>query len=222
MQVTRELTRREALGHLSAGTLLALGLWPGALRAAGAGDSGAFRFIVVNDTHCLSPECEDYLAGVVRQMTGEHAEFCLLVGDLTDKGDRQCMAAVKEVFRALNAPMYPVPGNHDHLTPTDCRAYTEVFPERLNYHFEHRGWQFVGLNSTDGQKYEKTVIQPETLRWLDDTLPRLNPKKPTVLFTHFPLGAGTKPQTGNAPESLAQVARELSTAVVTVKYRPAS
>ena len=35
---------------------------------------------------------------------------------------------------------------------------------------------------------EKTTIQPATFRWLDDHLSRLEKSKPTVLFTHFPLG----------------------------------
>lgn len=214
------INRREALRQMSAGTLLALGLWPGALRAEGQGNSGAFRFIVVNDTHCLSLECEAYLAGVVAQMNTEQADFCLHAGDLTDKGDRRCMEAVKRVFTGLNGPVYPVIGNHDYITPTDRGPYTDVYPKRLNYFFEHGGWQFVALDSTEGQLYEKTAIQPEALRWVDDTLPRLDKKKPTVLFTHFPLGAGTKPQSAGAPESILRVVQDLSAAVVTVKYRP--
>lgn len=212
-------TRREALRHLGAGALLALGLWPGALRAEGRGRSGAFRFLQVNDTHCLSSECGEYLAGVVRQMNAERADFCLLAGDLTDQGDRRCMATVKEVFAGLNAPMYPVIGNHDHLTPTDRTAYTDAFPKRVNHHFEHAGWQFLGLDTTEGQRYEKTTIQPATLRWVSDTLPRLDPRKPTVIFTHFPLGIGTTPA-ATAPDSLAGLMQDFSTALVTVKYRP--
>ena len=53
----QSITRRAALERLSAGTLLALGLWPGALRAADDTRSGSFRFIVVNDLHYMTPEC---------------------------------------------------------------------------------------------------------------------------------------------------------------------
>src|SRR5688572_28172316 len=60
------LTRRDALQRLSASTLLALGLWPGALRASNEVPLGSFRFLVINDTHCTSPECGPYLEGVVR------------------------------------------------------------------------------------------------------------------------------------------------------------
>src|SRR5258706_115000 len=80
------ITRREAL-RWGAGSLLALGLWPGALRAADKTGAGSFRFLVINDTHYMSPECGQWLEGVVRQMkTHDNIEFCLHAGDLTDKG----------------------------------------------------------------------------------------------------------------------------------------
>jgi 3',5'-cyclic AMP phosphodiesterase CpdA len=184
------LTRREALRRLSAGTLLTLGLWPGALRAENEIPRGTFRFLVINDTHCLSPECGQYLEGVVAQMKLEGAEFCLHAGDLTDTGARRYFRDVKDIFGALPGSLYPVIGNHDYATQTDRKAYTELFPLRINYYLRHRGWQFIGLDTTEGQRYEKTSIQPATLQWLDDYLPRLDKKKPTVVFTHFPLGAG--------------------------------
>ena len=72
---------------MSAGALLTLGLWPGALRAEADRPGESFRFIVVNDTHCMTPECRPYLQGLVKQMRGEQAEFCLHAGDLTEKID---------------------------------------------------------------------------------------------------------------------------------------
>ena len=35
---------------------------------------------------------------------------------------------------------------------------------------------------------ETRPSSPPRLRWLDETLPKLDKKRPTVLFTHFPLG----------------------------------
>lgn len=192
------LNRRAALERLSAGTLLALGLWPGALRANNETPSETFRFITVNDTHCMSPECGPYLEGVVKQMRTADVEFCLHAGDLTEKGERHHLETVKDIFGALPGSMYPVLGNHDYVTQTDRRAYTQTFPLRVNYYFHHRGWQFIGLDTTDGLRYEKTAIQPATFDWLRDYLPRLNKRKPTVLFTHFPLGAGVNYRPANA------------------------
>src|SRR6266481_7282032 len=108
------LTRRAALERLSTGTLLALGLWPGALRAGPRSSASSFRFIVVNDTHFLTPECGAWLEGVIAQMKRHNAEFCLHGGDLSDKGERSDLETVKEIFDGLGVPVYPVIGNHDY------------------------------------------------------------------------------------------------------------
>lgn len=187
-----QLTRREALKRISASALLAAGLWPGALRAGifGWGNHRDFKFIVVNDLHYLDDDCGRWLEGVVKQMKAHRPELCLVVGDLADDGTREHFGATKEIFQGLGAPFYPVIGNHDYITQTDRTAYEKAFPSRLNYTFEHRGWQFIGIDSSEGQHYKDTEVCSDTLHWLDAKLPRLSKKKPTILFTHFPMAAG--------------------------------
>ena len=46
-----------------------------------------------------------------------------------------------------------------------------------------------------------TKIQAETLQWIDDTLPKLDKQRPTVIFTHFPLGMLTPSRPRNAVAS---------------------
>lgn len=196
---TSLITRRQALRRCGAGAvLLASGLWPGCAHLEG-NRTESFQFAVVNDTHLMSPECEDWLAGVVGQMkTRGTPEFCLLAGDLTEHGKHEHLGAVREIFGGLGRPVYVVPGNHDYESPTSRASYDRTFPSRLNYVFRHRGWQFVGLDTTEGQKYERTRIQPATLQWLEDKLPRLSKTQPTVVFTHFPLGVGVTYRPVNA------------------------
>src|SRR4051794_39583714 len=106
------INRREALQQLSAGTLLALGLWPGALRAEDKHKSGSFRFVVINDTHYVDADCARWLEGVVRQMkTHGPLDFCLHAGDLTDNGRRGDFGAVRDIFKGLGVPTYVVIGN---------------------------------------------------------------------------------------------------------------
>jgi len=229
------MTRRAALGRLSASSLLALGLWPGVLRAGDGNDSGSFRFVVLNDLHYLGPECGRWLEKVTRQIKGhEGVELCLVAGDLTEYGRLEDFAAVRDIFGGLGIPLHVVVGNHDYLAEKlpspppvkpspqalapkdernqppanpgkyDRRAYDQFFPRRVNYYFKHRGWQFVGLDTTQGLPYDKTQIQPETLQWVDDNLPRLSKTLPTVLFTHFPLGANVRYRPANAEELLAR------------------
>ncbi len=198
LDFSARLTRREMLERFSASALWALGLWPGVLQAGDQDGSQPFRFLVVNDTHYLSPECGTWLEGVVRQMKREQAEFCLLAGDLTELGQREHLAAVRDIFKGLGVPTYFQIGNHDYVKQNDRTAYENLFRRRLNYAFEHRGWQFVGLDTTAGQAYQRTQIQPLTFQWLEDRLGKLSRQKPTVIFTHFPLGPGVRYRPGNA------------------------
>jgi 3',5'-cyclic AMP phosphodiesterase CpdA len=199
------LSRRKLL-RLGVETLLTAGLWPGALRAQGKGSSANFHFVVVNDVHYLNERCGRWFEGVLRQMKG-HAEgidFCLLAGDLTEQGKREQMAPMRDLLPRLGKPVYVVVGNHDYRTQDDRQAYDKLFPERSNYHFEHSGWQFVGLDTTEGQRVHGTNVSSHTLHWLDETLPKLDKQRPMVVFTHFPLGPLVITRPGNAAQLLAR------------------
>ena len=198
MHWPQDISRRQALSRLSAGALLSLGLWPGCAYRSPT-NSASFRFIAVNDVHYMSPECGEWLHEVVNHMKShEGIEFCLLSGDLTEHGEGESLRAVREIFHQLNVPTYVVIGNHDYESATSRQSYERAFPRRINYLFRHRGWQFVGLDTSEGQRYQKTSIQPATFHWLDENLRSLDPVRPTVIFTHFPLGEGVTYRPSNA------------------------
>jgi hypothetical protein len=181
------MSRRRML-TLSASSLLAAGLWPGALHGAD-GPADDFHFLVVNDVHNEDEACARWLEGIIKQMKG-HAEkpaFCLVVGDLSEHGKFEQLEPVRTLFRGLGMPVHVVIGNHDYLTNDDRKAYHLLFPDTLNYTFTHGGWQFVALDSTEGQSAHVNV-PTATLRWLDEVLPLLDKKRPMILFTHMPLG----------------------------------
>ena len=93
-------------------------------------------------------------------------------------------------------------GNHDHLSDTDRSAYERIFPEQINYSFTHRGWQIIGLDSSEGTKAKATKISATTLTWLDQNLSKLDLHRPTILFTHFPLGDSVLARPLNADDLL--------------------
>jgi predicted MPP superfamily phosphohydrolase len=195
------ISRRKALKYLSAGSLLGLGLWPGC--AHKPKESGSFRFLAINDMHYLSAACGDYLSGVVKQMKShEGVEFCLLVGDSTDAGKREDFGVVRDIFKGLGKPIYTQIGNHDYISQTNRSGYEEIFGKEINYFFKANGWQFLGLDSTDGLRFENTKVPSSTLSWVRDTLPKLDKQAPLVIFTHFPMGTGVKYRPANAEEFL--------------------
>jgi predicted phosphodiesterase len=181
------ITRRQLLRY-SATSLLAAGLWPGAMRAQG--DSGSFRFAVLNDLHYLNTKCTPWFEKVVRLVNDQAVEFTLIAGDLVEHGTPVQHGAIRELLGGLKTPHYVVVGNHDYATHADRKSYEQLHPQRINYHFDHKGWQFVGLDTSEGQRSQNVKAPKETFDWLDAQLSKLDKQKPTVIFTHFPLGFG--------------------------------
>jgi len=181
------ITRREALKRvllLGGGTIsIPKLLQTTPLRSA----EPVFVFGVLNDLHLMTPDCAKFLKAVLTHLKAQGADFCLVAGDLTEKGDLENMEAVKDTSLNVGLTCYPVPGNHDYSTSSDKSNYEKTFPDRLNYTFSYKGWQFVGLDSTEGQKYQNTTISQETIQWLTKQINQLSSTAPTVVFTHFPL-----------------------------------
>jgi 3',5'-cyclic AMP phosphodiesterase CpdA len=202
MMESSKLNRREVLNAGASG-LLGAGLCPRALRAEDA--PGEFSFLAVNDLHYLDDRCGKWLEGAIRQMKAhpEKPEFCLISGDLVESGTAAQLGPVRDLLDTLGMPFYVVMGNHDYLAQDDRKAYEQLFPNRINYQFEHRGWQFIGLDTSEGLKYQNTSVQAPTLRFLEVSLPKLNKKRPTVVFTHFPLGPAVPMRPLNAEAVLA-------------------
>jgi len=201
----RHFTRRQML-RLSSTALLAMLFGVRRANAIAPARKGApasgFQFIVVNDTHYTEAECGLWLEKAVRQMKSHHADFCILNGDLSENGRSDQLYGVCEVFKKLDMPVHKIIGNHDYLSSTNRQPFLEICGPELNYQFKHKGWQFIGLDSTQGTNVYRTQIQPETMAWVGRTLPTMDQTRPTVLFTHFPLGKNiTRPT--NSDELLA-------------------
>jgi 3',5'-cyclic AMP phosphodiesterase CpdA len=197
MNHRRKPSRREML-KMGAAALLTADLWPGKLFAADTA-SGNFDFFIVNDLHVVDDGCGKWLEHVVASMKEQKAkpEFCIIAGDLADDSTPAQYDIVKTAFKALGLPIYTIPGNHDYTKKQKRTNYEEACPKSLNYTFEHKGWQFVALDSTDGTKAKCGILKP-TLDYVDETLPKLDKSKPTLLVTHFPQGPKVTNRSTNA------------------------
>jgi hypothetical protein len=163
-----------------------------------------FTFVVLNDLHFHDEACATWFEEAIAALkaSASAAELCLIAGDLADDGKGEQLAGVRDAFRELGIPTYSAIGNHDYRDAKNRRSYEDIFRGQINYTFDHSGWQFVGLDTTEGIKWRDTTISPTTLAWLDDNLPKLDRRKPTILFTHFPLGAGVPRRPLNADDVL--------------------
>jgi hypothetical protein len=197
------LPRREFLRL--GGATLALS----ALDATAAPDAGAFEFIAVNDTHFLDEACRVWhqRAATLMRDSSPQAVFCLHAGDVSDRGDAAACNTMSKLYSLPERPFYCVPGNHDSIRNGDRSGYDAVFPGRLNYALTHEGWQFLGLDTTQGVDFDETQIPPATLAWVEAQASVLDLKKPTFVFTHFPLGEGTEMRPRNADDLITRLAK---------------
>ncbi len=201
--ISKPVSRRNFL-HLTAGAALSLGLWPGHLRAKDNALGGSFRFVVLNDTHYSTEKCGPWFERVAQSIRSirPRPDFCFVVGDLAQDGKQEELGPMRDMLRSLRINYHAVLGNHDFTPEHERKAWDQLFPRSINYHFNHRGWQVIGLDSCEGARWRDTRIQPGTLSWVDAKLRKLDRAKPMLLFTHFPLGATTPMRPMNADDLL--------------------
>lgn len=168
-----------------------------------------FPFAVINDLHYTGPATRPPLDALVDQLNRENPDLVLVLGDLAELGSAEELAAARQILSRLNAPFYCVPGNHDGpldrpvgSAATGLATYDRLFPDRRNYFFIHKSWQFLALDTTNGSGYANVPLTEETRRFARRAAADLDPHVPTILFTHFPLHPAVKYTLANGPELL--------------------
>src|SRR3954454_4838996 len=91
---------RRRLMKMSAGALLAAGLWPRALRADEISAPAAFPFICVNDLNVVDDGCVPFFTMVVKKMkeSSPESKLVLVVGVLCDNCLEKQHAAIRDVL----------------------------------------------------------------------------------------------------------------------------
>jgi predicted phosphodiesterase len=187
---------------MSAGALLAANLWPGTLAAQDAA-APDIEFVWVNDLHYWDQTDLPFFNRMVEKMKQASTDSKLLLvgGDLTEHGTEAELTGVRDLIKTVDKPFKVVIGNHDSVSQTDRKPYETIYPESLNYTFEHGGWQFVALDCSNGTRAAVSALPP-TLDWIDQNLPKLDKRRPMILYTHFPLGEGVTNRVRNADDLL--------------------
>jgi Icc protein len=113
----------------------------------------------------------------------------LATGDLTDHGRPEEYAVLREILASLQAPLYVIPGNHDHRD-----VFLDVFADHpylprpgapfVHYVIEDYPVRLVGLDTMIPGRSDGLLCD-ECLKWLDGTL-RAAPQRPTMIFMHHP------------------------------------
>ena len=200
------LTRREWLRlSAGAGTLLSLGLWPGRLRGADAPATDNFTFIAVNDLHALEPACRPWFDETVRQMktSAPNAAFCLLGGDFVRRRHTRAIDPDQGIFRR---PWHLMSrrGRKSRLTVHRriVLRTSGFFRDKSTTRSTVTGGKSSGSIPAKAKNLRRPESRPQLYAGSTSTCPKLDPARPTILFTHFPLGAGVFARPLNADDLL--------------------
>lgn len=159
--------------------------------------SGGVRFVVFGDSQFGNPP---EFERMVYEASLLAPDFVIQVGDLihgyTDNKEqlRAEWKRFKGQISLLDAPFYPVPGNHDVLTNEAEEIYKEVWgEEKLYYSFSKGSAHFIVLNSWWGEEDDR--IMEWQRNWLKTDLENYSKKylkeelksKSIFIFLHSPL-----------------------------------
>jgi 3',5'-cyclic AMP phosphodiesterase CpdA len=135
------------------------------------------------------------LAAVIRQVNERHADaaFCVLTGDLTDKGEPTSYDELRAELQHLKVPYRLIPGNHDRRA-----ALTAAFPELgrtpggfVQYAEDTDAARLLFLDSLDEGRIEG-ALSGDRLGWLEAQLGEARGKPLLVFIHHPPLKTGIK------------------------------
>ena len=155
------------------------------------------RFIIFGDSQFGNPAEYERM---IYEASLLSPDFAIQVGDLihgythNKEQLREEWKRFKGQLSLLNAPFYPVPGNHDVVTDEAEEIYMEVWgKEKLLYSFDEGSSHFVVLNSWWGQEDDR--IMEWQRKWLKDDLDKYSNQfteselklKSIFVFVHSPL-----------------------------------
>ncbi len=150
----------------------------------------------LTDTHVVDPEGDNDLLVdnnhrlelAVERLNAETVQplAVLATGDLTDNGSPTEMELLTGLLAPLEAPLLPLPGNHDRR-----ETFREAFDMPWATEDSHLSWatdvgdlHIIGLDTlmpgTHGGMFD-----PERQRWLTEALDASG-TKPTVIAMHHP------------------------------------
>lgn len=154
------------------------------------GRAYALQFAHITDTHIGAGGSMKNLSAFCQLISNlpQKPEFIIHTGDITEFGTEEEFQTYLRIISSLNIPIYHTLGNHD----VRWNGAGWVMGERLlpnykrNYCFTKEGITFIALDSSFPFS-QYGIIDPSQLEWLKQTLSKLPPNQPIILFCHHPV-----------------------------------
>ena len=115
-------------------------------------------------------------------------DVILATGDLTDDGTKEQYSQLLEIISSLNAPLLPLPGNHDDHSEF-LNAFSSKLPDEIpethcSYVINNFPVRLIALDTSLPGRHDALFSEDHEL-WLSKVLSQ-EKDKPTLIFTHFP------------------------------------
>ncbi len=115
-------------------------------------------------------------------------DVVLVTGDLTDDGTKEQYSLLLEMLSSLNAPLLPLPGNHDEHSEF-LNAFSSTLPDEIpenhcSYVIDNFPVRLIALDTSLPGQHDALFSEDHEL-WLSTVLSQ-EKDKPTLIFTHFP------------------------------------
>ena len=146
------------------------------------------------ETSLVRRDATDAVRKVVADVAGFSPKFdaVMITGDLVDCGTQQDYDLLKSILLPIDAPVFVVPGNHDHRERLRA-AFADSVPfgegRYLNYETTCGPIRVIGLD-TQIEGRDEGSLEPETLDWLEERLARPVEGHSYVLMHHPPFPSG--------------------------------
>lgn len=159
------------------------------------------KIIVMSDLHLVPPgemseglDTAARLRAAVRSVNHQHADadFCILAGDLTDRGDVVSYRRLRDITADLAIPVHVTLGNHDHRQRFE-EAYGGAHLDGSGFAqtaIDAKGYRVIVLDSSEPGRGEGVLCETR-LAWLERRLAEANERPVIIVLHHHALPIGT-------------------------------
>ena len=152
------------------------------------------KFVVMSDLHLVPPggvskglDPAARLRSAVESLNTNHgdADFCILAGDLADRGEPEAYALLADILGEARVPLYVTLGNHD-----DRRVYKDAYPGAVldengfaQHAIDAKGYRVIVLDSSEPE-IVAGVLCDTRLAWLRTRLAEAMDRPVIVVLHH--------------------------------------
>lgn len=171
------------------------------VKTQNSGKNGKFSFAFLTDIHLNKGNngCFDGIKNALEHTRAEKVDFILTGGDNVDidvlgkdsETAHELYQNYAKIISNSGLKYYATLGNHDRFLGCnkDDSLYNEgLFEKYINksyYSFEHKGWHFIVLNTTQTCEGKYCVGEVQK-KWLEDDLKKVDVNTPIVISVHVP------------------------------------